>query len=562
MSDTPLGLSGDRARPDEQTGKGGQAEEAVPATARASAGPGPPARRRRRTIRRRVLVTAGSLLGLGVVTGGAYGVNFAVVYRDRHRSTAGTMDFTNRLAVPRLLEPDRDARGVRTFELKARAGTSRLLPDKRTPTWGVNGSFLGPTLRARRGDRVAVTFDNRLPETTTLHWHGMHLPAPMDGGPHQAVPTGGRWRPRWRIDQPAATLWYHPHPHGATSDHVTRGVAGLFLLEDEHSEASGLPNTYGVDDVPLIIQDRAFEDDGSFSLRGASFAESLAGVGSLGVLGDTILVNGTRDPHLPVSTRLVRLRILNGSNARVYDLGLTDGRAFHLVAQEAGLLSAPVRLRRLRLAPAERAEIVVPFEPDERVVLRSYPPDLGVDFPNRRLDGGEDTFDLLQFRTAATLRETGEVPARLSGAPEAVRAPRGARRRRFELSGVQINGSTMDMNRIDVVVPAGAVELWDVIGIDGRPHSFHVHGTSFSVVSSGGRPVPERLRGLKDTVYLPPGETVRLAVPMPEHTDPTTPYMYHCHMLWHEDQGMMGQFTVVRPGTERSAPRRVPGGHH
>ncbi|WP_173869163.1 multicopper oxidase family protein [Streptomyces albus subsp. chlorinus] len=531
-------------------------EPAGPSAGRS--GPG-----RRRTVRRRrLMIATGSLLGLGVLAGGAYGVNFALVYRDRKLSNVGELSFRNRLAIPRLLEPEKDAKGVRHFALKARTGTSVLIPGKKTPTWGVNGPFLGPTLRARRGDTVSVAFSNGLPETTTLHWHGMHLPAEMDGGPHQSVSPGSVWRPKWRLDQPAATLWYHPHPHGETANHVTRGIAGLFLVEDEHSEDSGLPHAYGVDDVPLIIQDRAFNNDGSFSMTGLSVSEQLTGVDPLGVLGDKIFINGTADPHLEVTTRLLRLRILNGSNARSYNLGLTDGRAFHLVAQESGLLPAPVRLRRLQLAPAERAEIVVPFEPGDRVVLRSYAPDLGVGFPNVRLDGGEDTFDLLQFRAAKKLRGSDRLPAWIAGAPRPVTAQKSAHRRTFRLAGRQINGKHMDMNRIDEVASAKAVELWDVRGEDGLPHSFHVHGTSFSVVSVGGRPVPERLRGLKDTVYLHPQESVELAVPMPEYTDPATPYMFHCHMLRHEDQGMMGQFTVVKPGTERSAPRRVPGGHH
>ncbi|MGP3977330.1 multicopper oxidase family protein [Streptomyces sp. 8N114] len=523
---------------------------------------GPPARTRGKVVRRRILIGAGSLLGLGALTGGAYGINFAMVYRDRKLSNLGELDFRNRLAIPRLLEPEKDSRGRRHFSLKARAGTSTLVSGKKTPTWGINGAFLGPTLRARRGDTVSVTFSNGLPETTTLHWHGMHLPAEMDGGPHQAVAPGDEWRPSWRIDQPAATLWYHPHPHGKTADHATRGIAGLFLIEDEHSQDAGLPHTYGVDDVPLILQDRALNDDGSLSLKGVSFMEELAGAGSSGVLGDTIFVNGTHNPHFGVATRLLRLRVLNGSNARVYNLGFTDGRPFHLVAQESGLVPAPVRMRRLQLSPAERAEIVVPFEPGDKVVLRSYAPDLGVGFPSSRVDGGEDTFDLLQFRAAKKLRGSGELPGKLSGAPEPITAPDSARTRNFQLSGFQINGRTMDMNRIDQVSPARAVELWDVEAIDGSPHSFHVHGTSFSVVSYDGGAVPERLRGLKDTVYLPQQKTLRLAVPMPEHTDPATPYMFHCHILKHEDQGMMGQFTVVKPGTERSAPRRVPGGHH
>jgi FtsP/CotA-like multicopper oxidase with cupredoxin domain len=522
---------------------------------------GRPLRPKHRT-RRRVLKATGGLLGTGLLVGGAYGVNFAVVYGGRKQSNVGDLKFANPVHIPRLLEGRTDGAG-RLFELKARAGTTELLPGKKTPTWGVNGTFLGPTLRARRGDKVRVAYDNRLPEATTLHWHGMHLPATMDGGPHQMVQPNAIWKPYWTIEQPASTLWYHPHPHEETADHVTRGIAGMFILDDEKEieERTKLPRDYGVDDIPLIVQDRKFNDDGTMETRGASTLESFAGVGGLGVLGDTILVNGTYDPHLKVTSTLVRLRLMNASNARVYNFGFTDNREFHLVAQENGLVERPVPLRRLQLAAAERAEIVVRFEPGQKTVLRSFAPDLGIAFPTERMDGGQDTFDIIELRAAQRLSKSEPLPDRLRDTPAAIEVPGDAKVRKFRMSGTQINGKDMEMTRVDVVTAAKSVELWDVTASGDGMHTLHIHGLAFNIVRYKGKRPPAHLRGAKDTVHVPPDETVRLAVAMPRHVNADFPYMFHCHVLKHEDRGMMGQFTVVRPGTEGEAPRTV-SAHH
>ncbi|WP_240135253.1 multicopper oxidase family protein [Streptomyces sp. MUM 178J] len=513
--------------------------------------------KRPRTLRRRLFLTASGVLGGGVLLGGAYAVNFASVYGDRKMTNLGTLSFANKVRIPPLLEGTSDGSGGRRFTLTAQEGASELIPGKQTPTWGVNGAFLGPTLRARRGDRVSVHFTNKLPETTTMHWHGMHLPAVNDGGPHQSVVPGAVWRPEWEIVQPASTLWYHPHPHGQTADHVSRGLAGMFILDDDASDGAGLPGRYGVDDIPLILQDREFNDDGSIELRNVSTLESFAGVGNIGVLGDTILVNGTYDPHLRVTTTLVRLRLMNGSNARVFNLGFTDNREFTLVALENGLVAKPVPLRRIQLAPAERAEVVVAVEPGERTVLRSFPPDIGVGFPTKRLDGGEDTFDMIELRADKRLTESPPVPDRLRGAPAPIELPDSPRVRRFRLSGTNINGKKMDMERIDEVCPAGRVEVWEVEGNADGVHSFHIHGLSFNVLQYAGNKPAAHLVGAKDTVYVPPGDMVRLAVALPDYTDEKKPYMFHCHQLRHEDQGMMGQFTVVKPGSEGDAPRQI-----
>ena len=251
------------------------------------------------------------------------------------------------------MEPD----GTRVFELTAQQGTAKPAAGVSARSWGFNGARLGPTLRAARGEHVRVEVTNALDETTSVHWHGMHLPAEADGGPHQPVEPGDTWTPSWTLDQPAATLWYHPHPHGATEDHVARGLAGMFIVDDPDGEvADALPHDYGVDDVPVIVQDGNVDDGGLLEADG----------------GDQLLVNGTLGPYLDVTTERVRLRLLNASVERVYDFGLSDDRPLVMIGSDGGLLPEPVETSRVRLSPGERAEVVVQMSPGEDVVLRSY----------------------------------------------------------------------------------------------------------------------------------------------------------------------------------------------
>ncbi|WP_248783808.1 multicopper oxidase family protein [Actinoalloteichus caeruleus] len=507
---------------------------------------------RRRWPRPRTVVTA--LLALSLVGVILLAAGFAIGYQVVRRDNLGQLDFATPLVVPPLLEPETDEEGRQAFDLRLRTGASELLPGTRTVTWGVNGDHLGPTLRMRRGDHVAVRVTNELSEASSLHWHGMRVPARMDGGPHQEVRPGGVWIPEWTVRQPAATLWYHPHPHGRTAEHVYRGLAGMIILEDERTDSLTLPSEYGVDDVPLIVQDKDFDDAGQFDLSGG---------GGVGILGDEILVNGTHDPHFEVTASRTRLRVLNGSTARVYDLGFVDGRHFQVVATDTGLLPAPVERDRVRLSPGERAEIVVEMDPGERAVLRSFPGGLDAGFFQDRFSGGDDTFDIIQLRAADRLRESPPVPRELGSEP-VVEPPPGATVRAFELSGTsEINGRPMDMGRVDEVVPAGATEIWEVRG-SGSPHNFHIHDVSFRILDVDGAPPPAWLAGPKDTVYLPPGALVRLAVDFGTEVDEEVPYMYHCHLLAHEDAGMMGQFLVVPPERVDTVDRTLnhPSGGH
>lgn len=500
--------------------------------------------------RRRLLVAAGAVGGLVVAP--AAGIA-GYVWTRSDRSNAGTLSFRNPLRVPEVAPATVDPDGRRRFRLRVAAGNANLLPGRPTPTWGVNGPILGPTLRARRGDRVAVEVTNGLAETTTMHWHGMHLPAPADGGPHQPIAPGATWRPEWTVEQRAATLWYHPHLHGATARHVYRGVAGLFLVDDDESDR--LPHEYGVDDVPLILQDRQFTDDNALDERDLPYG----GLRITGLLGDTVLVNGTFDPFFTVTTTAVRLRLLNGSNARVFNVGFTDRREVTLVATDSGLLREPVGLTRLPLSPGERAEIVVSFRPGERATLRSFPGAIGGNPIVNRLAGGDDTLDLVRFVAAGSLRPAPPLPAVVSDAPAVppVTGPPFL----IAMGDFTLNGRTMDAHRVDRVVQTGSVEQWEVTGTEWVPHNLHAHGAAFHVLAVDDRPPAPYLRGEKDTVYVRPGGRVRLAVRFLEHSDPRWPYMFHCHVLAHEDSGMMGQFLTVDPGVRVSTPVLPHPGH-
>jgi suppressor of ftsI len=488
------------------------------------------------------IVALAGVLGLALIGGAAW------LYSTADTSTVGKLEFDNRLKIPPLLEPRADDAGRKVFDLELQQGMSELLPGKRTETWGAHGTYLAPTLRAARGDEVRVNVGNYLSdETTTIHWHGMHLPARADGGPHQMIEPGETWSPDWTIDQPAATLWYHPHLHPKTEDQVYRGIAGMFILDDPEAAELSLPDDYGVDDVPLIIQDKKFEDDGSLDF-------SKRPISPTGLLGDEILVNGTHDPYLEVRSELVRLRLLNASNARVYNVGFADDRPFELIATDGGLLDAPERLERVQLSPGERAEIVTEFEPGERVVLRSFEPALGTNFWDGRFSGADDSFDLLEIRAVDDLAPSPELPELLV-AQLPVDAGEARRVRRFELSGQgSINGREMDMTRIDQTVEVGTSEIWEVENRSGTPHNFHIHDVRFRVLDYAGEDPPKHLRGLKDTVYIPPNETVRLLTEFNDYSDPRLPYMFHCHVLQHEDRGMMGQFAVLEPGQEAQTP--------
>ena len=329
---------------------------------------------------------------------------------------------------------------------------------------------------------------------------------------------------------------------GKTAEHVYHGLAGLFIVKDPQNE-SALPNQYGKDDIPLIIQDKIFNSDGSFNYPGTH----------MGVKGDQFLVNGAVTPVFDAPAQLVRFRLLNGSNARIYNFGFSDNRQFHQISTDGGLLERPVPLTRLRLSTGERAEILVDFSGEENnhVRLVSFSSDLHNINPiwnSNALDGS--TFDIMTIDVmGATANLITALPASLA---TIIRLQEGqsAVTRPFVLemgfSGpMKINGKSMDMNRIDETVKLNDTETWEVINHSDLSHPFHVLDVQFLILTRDGSPPAENESGWKDTVLVMPRETVRIITHFSDFSDPDNPYMFHCHILEHEDAGMMGRFVVV-----------------
>lgn len=463
------------------------------------------------------------------------------------------------LPIPELL--DAHSRNG-ALELVAAQGQHAFHPGQPTATFGFSAPYLGPTLRLQSGDDVEIGVENRLPWETTCHWHGLQVPAEVDGGPHLVIPPGDTWRPELQIDQPETTLWYHAHPHYDTGRQVYGGLAGLIIVEDGAGERLGLPRNYGVDDLPLILQDRRFNENGALVYG------SMGHTRMVGMRGDTLIVNGVVAPVAKVPKGLVRLRLLNGANARNFDLRFSDGRRFHVIASDAGYLPAPVAMTELTIAPSERFEVLVDFSGGETV-------DLETAADNRMLGGmgrgmmnmmsGSDGGTLMRFEVDASKTPAVEgLPAKLIDLPSPDPATaigrrrisldmgpsmmRGGMGRGMRGGGMRggpplgINGRAYDMNRIDFEPKLSSTEVWEVTP-NMMAHPFHVHGVIFRVLSIGGRPPEPHLSGGKDVILLEEPAELLMTFTQPATTD--YPFMVHCHILEHEDGGMMAQYRTA-----------------
>lgn len=428
----------------------------------------------------------------------------------------------NLLKIPELLEDINPDPNITEYQLNVQIGQTEFIEGKLADTMGYNGSYLGPVLRFTKGQQTNITVNNNIDVPTTLHWHGLLVDGEQDGGPMQGIKPNQSWQPSFVVDQPAATLWFHPHFIGTTANQVYYGLAGLIYIEDEISNDLNLPDIYGENDIPLIIQDRNFNNDGSLDYR-----TSMMGV----VPGEEIIINGTIKPYLNIGHDKIRLRILNGSNSENFNLSLSDNMGFLMIASDGGLLSKPLSKKSLFLAPGERAEIVVDVGAVKKNTIALY----------------NDNKQILEFKIEGRLENSPNIPEGLVPISE---IPIGDNpvRRVFDLESMGINGTIngkyYDMDRIDEEVRQNEAEVWVVRNLGGMMqtggHPFHVHGTQFQIISRDGKAPDLEERGFKDTVFVEVGEEVLLRVIF-RHTGI---FMYHCHILEHEDNGMMGQFRV------------------
>lgn len=486
--------------------------------------------------RRRFLrtLTTGGVAGAALASSGFTGV-LAACGSSTVPGNGGEEDDRNPLRLPTAVTP-------RGLTLRGAPGTADIGGGTRAPAWMLNDSLPSPLLRIRRGERFQVTMQNDLPQDLILHWHGLAPPVLMDGHPRLAVPPGGSYEYDFTVDDRPGTYWYHSHTHMRTGEHTYRGIAGLLIVDDPAEEALDLPA--GPREIPLILQDRVL--DGAGLPVYAPFGPAMMA----GVMGPEPFGNGIRRPYHEVDSALYRLRILNGSNARIFRLGRSDGRPLVLIGNDGGLLEPPVTLPSVDVAPAERVDLLLELREasvGDRIMLRSLsftiPGSMGfMGGANRQ---GEP-LDLLEFRVTRRVQE----PISIRGSLSTLVGPDPAlsvRERTFRFTSMmmnhQINGRAFSMERVDETVPFGDTEIWSFVNDSSFPHPVHLHATHFRVLSrSGGRgQVMPWEAGLKDTVLVLPFETVRVAV---RFTAQRGLFLLHCHNLEHEDMGMMANILV------------------
>ena len=431
---------------------------------------------------------------------------------------------------------------VGAASLVAAPGTARLSRDELSPAWLFNRELPGPTIRARQGEQARIRLMNGLLEPTIVHWHGVLVPASMDGHPRHAIGPGASFDYEFPIIQRAGTFWYHPHAHHLTAGQIHRGLAGFFIIGDDEEDALGLPSGDG--EILLLLQDREGDAAGAFRFSPDSVDEVT------GMLRDVPFGNGVRRPTLQVSGRRYRFRILNASQARIYRLGLNNGAALSVIGNDGGLLPSPVEVDSIFLGVGERADVLIDFAgypPGSRLTLKSLP--FSVEFsPEARYPQGLEMALVELVRTAETGPNDSPLPAVLSNVPPLVIGAAPDRHFVFQSTGAgnmhQINGLAFDMNRVDERIPLGQVERWVFTNDSAIPHPVHLHGTHFQVESrSGGRnQVFSYEAGWKDTVLVMPLETVAVLVQFDRYPGI---FPLHCHNLQHEDMGMMLNVEVL-----------------
>jgi len=475
-------------------------------------------------------------------------------------------------------------------DLTAGATTIRVFSGPETSVWRyqasvkegsgesiqtLSGSYLGPIFRVRQGQQVRVRLKNELPDPTIVHWHGLRIPEDMDGHPRYAIAPGASYEYDFQVINRAGTYWFHPHPHQLTAPQVYYGLAGLFIVSDDEEAALGLPS--GEYDIPLVIQDRAFDSQNQMVYLANGMMDQM-----IGFLGDTILVNGAPNANLDVKASVYRLRLLNGSNSRIYKLAWQDGTPLTVIATDGGLLEAPVTRDYITLAPGERVELWADFSKQtagSEMRLVSLPFSGfssggmmgGGMMGNSSLPNGAP-LNILSLKIGEKGADVTPLPSRLS-TMERHRVDEAVNRnnpRSFALAMQNmihtINNRVFEMDAVarDEIVQLGDLELWEFINREGGgggmgmgmmnmelPHPMHIHGVQFQVI---GRQIAKEYEsayqelsagfvddGWKDTVLVMPGEKVQVLVRF-ENYEGT--FLYHCHNLEHEDAGMMRNYKI------------------
>ncbi|EOZ0832814.1 multicopper oxidase CueO [Citrobacter freundii] len=506
------------------------------------------------------------------------------------------------LPIPDLLTADASNR----IQLIVQAGQSNFA-GKTATTWGYNGNLLGPAIKLNKGQSVTVDIHNQLAQETTLHWHGLEIPGEVDGGPQGIIPAGGKRSVTFTPDQRAATCWFHPHQHGKTGHQVAMGLAGLVLIEDEEIRKLMLPKQWGIDDVPVIIQDKQFSADGQVDYQLDIMTAAV------GWFGDTLLTNGAIYPQHAAPRGWLRLRLLNGCNARSLNIAASDNRPLYVIASDGGLLAEPVKVTELPMLMGERFEVLVdvsdgkafdlvtlpvsqmgmaiaPFD-KPHPVMRVQPllitasgtlPDTLTSMPSlpslegltvRKLQLSMDPMlDMMGMQMlmkkfggqAMAGMDHGKMMGHMNNDNMDHGNMNHGNMNHGEMGNMQhgnmgnmkhggsfdfhnanrINGQAFDMNKPMFAAAKGQHERWVISGQgDMMLHPFHIHGTQFRILSENGKAPAAHRAGWKDTVRVEGGVS-EVLVKFDHDAPKEHAYMAHCHLLEHEDTGMMLGFTV------------------
>jgi blue copper oxidase len=444
-----------------------------------------------------------------------------------------------------------------TFNLNIQSGFTTFYPGVSTPTYGVNGVWMAPTIIVNKGDSIKLNVQNGLKTSTTMHWHGMHVSPKNDGGPNIIINSGTTWHPSFNVRNDAGTFWYHPHGINKTDLHVSKGLAGMLIVKDSTEALLTLPRTYGKDDFPIIIQSKAFD--------------VLTQIAIATEMDTALFMNGTLHPYLDAPAQVMRLRLLNASSMRTYFLGFSRNMLFTLIGNDDGLLDSSLTLNRLRLSPGERAEILIDLQglKGQKIYMKNYGSELpdGI-YGAKKVGVGKDTiqdygmnplngadYNILQLNVVqaiagaitaipkilvkftkwdpVTVNSTKTFTINSDSSNQKTEGP------------FNINRSKFDMDTINVTTYKNSIEIWRWINKTRVAHPIHIHDIHFFILDINGIAPPKFEAGKKDVVLVMPGDTVRLIMKFEDFGDNKLAYMYHCHMLHHEDDGMMGQFLVM-----------------
>ncbi|WP_328506072.1 multicopper oxidase family protein [Streptomyces sp. NBC_00391] len=487
--------------------------------------------RKGRGLHRRTFL--GGMAGAGLAAVAVAGTAFSLL-TDAKGNKAGAATNTATLNIPDLLEGT-TSDGTTTFTLTARTGTHEVLSGVSSDTAGYNGSYLGPTMKWTTGSTVLLNITNDLDADTSVHFHGAHIPPDMDGGPQNAFAAGKTWSPTFEILDEAKTLWYHPHALGTTAEQVVHGLAGLIIVEDETDASAALPSEYGVDDIPLVLQCLATDAAGDikYDLNGY-----LRNTLSFPVLCNGTNVDDTTLTFTATRTR-TRFRVLNASPSDIITVQRGDGGTLTQIATEQGYLTEAAEVESIRLVAGGRAEFVMDL--GDAVTLQAV-------ITTGWVRGGSGTFDFLTVTPDAS-DTPDDLPSSLNTIERYDTSGFTAREITLDQDGLEmaINGAvgtTMD-SMATIMTTLGSKEIWTITNNTMLEHSFHLHDVPFQLIEINGEEPTGVDLGWFDTYEVVGGGSIKIAMEFTDFADDTYMYMLHCHLLQHEDEGMMAGLMVM-----------------